>query len=273
MSAESFANKVRYYTIDMIKNLGFGHLGGALSMADILSVLYEEELRVDPSNPKKEDRDYFVLSKGHGGPSLYATLALKGYFPIDKLYTLNKAPTTIPSHPDRLLIPGVDATTGSLGQGISQAVGIALGLRLKDKGQRVYSIVGDGELQEGQCWEAIENAAHEKLSNIVMFIDVNRMQLDGKTNTICESFSIFEKVKAFGWNAIEIDGHNLDQIRDALKKAKECKDKPTAVVANTIKGKGIVQFENDNCPHHIKLDDTNRPYLEEALNKFKELIK
>ncbi len=272
MTTENLALQIRYYTTDVVRNLGFGHLGGALSMSDILAVLYNDEMNIDPKNPKWDKRDYFVLSKGHGGPSLYSTLALKGYFPIDLLYTLNKAPTTIPSHPDQKLIPGVDATTGSLGQGISIAVGIAHGLKIQKKSQRVYSIVGDGELQEGQCWEAIQNAAHAKLSNLVMFIDDNKLQLDGLVSSICEAGSFSDKLKSFGWNVYEIDGHDHDVIRDSLSKAKQCTDKPTAIVANTIKGKGIPEFENDQCPHHLKLDDTTRSILESAVARMKQEI-
>jgi len=273
MTTDIYANKIRFYTIDMIAKLGFGHLGGALSIADILAVLYGEVMNIDPQNPNWDQRDYFVLSKGHGGPALYTTLAIKGYFPIETLYTLNEPPTIIPSHPDKRLTPGVDATTGSLGQGISQAVGIALGARLKGSTQRTYTIVGDGELQEGQCWEAIQHAAHEKLSNLVMFVDFNQLQLDGQIIDICNPFNLVDKLAAFGWNALSIDGHNFDEIRQALKKADECTSQPTAIIANTIKGKGVSQFEDGLCPHHLKLDDTFRSFLNEAIQKFAKLIK
>lgn len=273
MTTNQLALNIRYYTIDMILNLGFGHLGGALSIVDLLAVLYNEEMNFDVKNPKWKDRDYFILSKGHGGPALYVVLALKGFFPIETLYTLNKPPTIIPSHPDQKLIPGVDATTGSLGQGISIAVGIAHGIKIQNKQQRVYSLVGDGELQEGQCWEAIQNAAHAKLSNLVVFVDDNKLQLDGLVTKICNSFSLTEKFKSFGWNVYEINGHNYDNIKTALKNARLCLDKPTAIIANTIKGKGIPEFENESCPHHVKLDETVKKYLSSAVEHFKKLIK
>ncbi|MGL4367729.1 MAG: transketolase [Brevinemataceae bacterium] len=271
MTTELYAHRIRYYVIDMIERLGFGHLGGSLSIADILAVLYNEEFHVDPSNPNYQDRDYFVLSKGHGGPALYATLALKGFFPTDKLYTLNKAPTMLPSHPDRLLVPGVDATTGSLGQGISQAVGIALGLSIKNTSQRVYSILGDGELQEGQCWEAFQHAGHQALSNLMIFIDFNKLQLDGNINTISNPFDIAEKIKSFGWNVISIDGHNQDQIKSSFAEAKKCTSHPTAVIAHTIKGKGVPEFEQ-NCPHHLRIDDKIKSILISAKDSFSKFL-
>lgn len=272
MLTEQFALKMRYYIIDVVCNLGFGHLGGALSIVDILSVLYNEEMKINPKDPKWNERDYFILSKGHGGPALYSALALKEYFPLETLYKLNTPPNSIPSHPDQKIIPGVDATTGSLGQGISIAVGIAHGLRIQHKKQRVYCIVGDGEMQEGQCWEAVQNAAHAKLSNLVVFLDDNKLQLDGLISDICHPFSMADKFKSFGWNVIEINGHELNEIRSSLENARICNDKPTMIIANTIKGKGVSEFENNACPHHVKLDSTLNVYLENTLNKLKIAI-
>ncbi|MGL4394610.1 MAG: transketolase [Brevinema sp.] len=273
MKTPELVLNMRYYIIDAISHLGFGHLGGSLSAVEMLSVLYNEEMNVDPKNPKWDKRDYFVLSKGHAGPALYTILALKGYFPLSVLHTLNGPNTTLPSHVDQKLTPGVDATSGSLGQGLSIAVGIAHGLRIQNKSQRVYTIVGDGEIQEGQCWEAIKNAAHFKLSNLVMFIDKNNLQLDGATADICQDENLADALRALSWNVYEIDGHNLDEIREVLANAKACGDKPTAVVANTIKGKGVPEFETEDSPHHVKLDDTTRPYLVNALENLKQYIK
>lgn len=258
MDTKIFSYYVRYYTIDIIERMGFGHLGGSLSIAEILSVLYNEVMQIKPDDPKWHLRDYFVLSKGHGGPALYAALALKGFFPKEELATVNKPGTKLPSHPDQKTIPGVDATTGSLGMGLSVAIGIALGVRILNKNQYVYSIVGDGELQEGQCWEAIQNAAHEKLSQVIVFVDNNMFQVDGNIKNICTPFNLKDKFSSFGWNVLEIHGHDIEEIRMAIKQAKNCSNKPTAVIAHTIKGRGMASFEKGNVPHNI-------PFLSEVL--------
>lgn len=246
-----FSYYVRYYTISIIEKMGFGHLGSSLSITDILSVLYNETMNIKPDDPHWDLRDYFILSKGHGGPGLYATLALKGFFPKGQLFTVNEPNTKMPSHPDQRTVPGVDATTGSLGMGLSIAVGIALGLRILNKKQYVYSIVGDGELQEGQCWEAIQNASHEKISNLIIFIDNNMYQVDGQINNICASLLLREKFSSFGWNTLEINGHDINEISIALEQAKKCDNKPTAIISHTIKGRGMNSFERGIVPHNL----------------------
>ena len=246
MTTEEFAYGIRYYTIDMIMHIGFGHIGGALSTVDCLAVLYAPEeglLKIDPKNPRWDERDYFVMSKGHAGSALYATLASRGFFDTKVLHTLNQPGTTLPSHVDRLKTPGVDMTAGSLAQGFGAAVGMATGARLKNENQKVYCIVGDGELNEGQCWEAAQVAAHQKLNNLIVFVDDNKKQLDGIASDICEAFDFVEKFNAFGWNALRIDGHNIQEIRDQILKAHK-QSKPTAIVMNTIKGKGVRSEEH-----------------------------
>ena len=272
MTTENFAHGIRYYTIDMIMNIGFGHIGGALSVVDCLAVLYTPEeglLKIDPKNPKWDERDYFVMSKGHAGPALYATLAFRGFFDTKLLHTLNQPGTTLPSHVDRLKTPGVDMTAGSLAQGFGAAIGIATGARLKNKNQKVYCIVGDGELNEGQCWEAIQVAAHQKLNNLIVFVDNNKKQLDGISADICESFDFVEKFNAFGWNALRIDGHNQQQIREQILRAQK-QSKPTAIVMDTIKGKGVEYLESID-DHHLRIDtDEKKEFLNIAKKYYAE---
>ena len=239
-----FATKIRIETVKELGNLGFGHLGGAMSIVETLSVLYGEVMNIDPKNPGWEDRDWLVCSKGHAGPAVYAALALKGYFPIEELMTLNKPGTNLPSHCDRNKTIGVDMTTGSLGQGASLAAGVALGNMLDGRKNYTYLILGDGELQEGQVWEACMAAAHYKLDNLTAFLDHNGLQIDGNIADVMSPEPVTEKFKAFGWNVIHIDGHDIPQIIDALKKAKEVKGKPTMIIADTVKGKGVSFMEN-----------------------------
>ncbi|MGL5721620.1 MAG: transketolase [Brevinema sp.] len=269
---ELFAYKTRYYLTDMILHLGFGHIGGAMSIVDVLAVLYAPEegvLKIDPKNPKKEDRDYLILSKGHAGPALYSTLAVRGFFDLKELHTLNQPHTKLPSHVDRLKTPGVDMTAGSLAQGFGAAAGIALGARLKGKGQRVFCIVGDGELNEGQCWEAAQVAAHNELNNFVVFVDDNQKQLDGRSDKINRSFDLVEKFSAFGWDAVRIDGHDFAKIREAIKRMGSSK-KPLAIVMDTIKGKGISYLEQVD-DHHFRIDnDDKKKVFQDAMTMFKE---
>ncbi|MGL4388175.1 MAG: transketolase [Brevinema sp.] len=269
---ELFAYKVRYYLTDMISHLGFGHIGGSLSVVDVLSVLYAPEegiMKIDPKNPKKEDRDYFVLSKGHAGPALYATLAIRGYFDLKELHSLNQIHTTLPSHVDRLKTLGVDMTAGSLGQGLGAAVGIALGARQLKKGQKVFCIVGDGELNEGQCWEAIQVAAHQKLNNLIVFVDDNKKQLDGLCNHINKSFDFVKKFDAFGWNAVRVNGHDYTELHTAIAQSKSS-NAPLAIIMDTVKGKGISFLEQID-DHHLRIDsDEKKKSLQEALKLFKE---
>ena len=258
-----FAIDIRENIMKAIASKGSGHIGGALSIADTLAVLYGSVMNIDPKNPKKEDRDYIVLSKGHAGPALYATLALKGYFPLETLQTLNRNCTILPSHTDRLKTPGVDLTTGSLGQGTSLAAGVALADKLDRKKNYTYLIVGDGELDEGQVWEFALFAAHRKLCNLVTFIDANGKQLDGATDAICSLGSIEKKFEAFGFNAISVrDGNDTEQIYNAIIQAKSEKGRPSAVVLHTVKGAGIKKYaEMENC-HSVSV---SREDLREAL--------
>lgn len=220
-----------------------GHPGGSLGIADILAYLYFEEMHVDPDNPKWDDRDRFVLSKGHACPAYYAALAEKGYFDKELLITFRKPDSILQGHPDMKHIPGVDMSTGSLGQGISAACGMALSGKIRNKNYRVYAIVGDGESEEGQVWEAAMMAAHYKLSNLCVFVDSNGLQIDGPVSEVMNPQPLDDKFKAFGWNVCVIDGHNFDQIAQACKNARNS-DKPTAVICKTVKGKGVSFMEN-----------------------------
>mgnify|MGYP000780156857 FL=1 len=226
------ATQIRKYIIEEVFSAKSGHPGGSLSCTDILTVLYFDEMNVDPKNPKWPDRDRFVLSKGHCAPALYATLAVKGFFPEKDLYTFRKADSYLEGHPSMRYVPGVDMSTGSLGQGISTAVGMALAGKIDRKDYRVYSILGDGELEEGQVWEASMAAAHYKLDNLTAFVDYNGLQIDGKITDVMNPEPVADKFAAFGWNVITVDGHSYSQIKDAIEKAKTVKGKPTMVVCS-----------------------------------------
>jgi len=238
------ATQVRKHIIDEVYSASSGHPGGSLSCTDILTVLYFHEMRVDPKNPDWSDRDRFVLSKGHCAPALYAVLAEKGFFPVEDLVTFRSAESYLEGHPSMRYVKGVDMSTGSLGQGISAATGMAIAGKLDKKDYRVYSILGDGELQEGQVWEAFMSAAHYKLDNLTAFLDYNGLQIDGKIVDVMSPEPIVDKFKAFGWNVIEIDGHDYEQIINAIEQAKNTKGMPTVVVAHTVKGKGVSFMEN-----------------------------
>lgn len=244
METKEFAKNMRKLILEAIYNSKSGHPGGSLSCADIIAVLFNEEMNISPENPKCPDRDRFVLSKGHACMSLYSALALKGFFPVETCKTFRKIDSILQGHPDMKHIPGVDMSTGSLGQGISAACGMAVAGKRAGKDYRVYSVMGDGEIEEGQCWEAFMFAAHYKLDNLCVFIDFNGLQIDGDITNVMSPLPIPEKLRAFGFNVIEIDGHDLDQIRAALTLARNCKGKPTAVVAKTVKGKGVSFMEN-----------------------------
>lgn len=243
------ACKVRMGVIEGVYNAKSGHPGGSLSIADILTYLYFEHMNIDPKNPKWEDRDRFVLSKGHTAPALYAVLAHRGFFSVDELKTLRKPGSMLQGHPSMKLTPGVDMSTGSLGQGISTAVGMALGAKLGGKSFRVYTALGDGEIQEGQVWEAAMFAAAKGLDNLTAVIDNNNLQIDGSVAEVNSPYPIPEKFRAFGWNVIEICAHSFDEIDAAFKAASEFKGKPTAIVAKSIKGKGV-SFMEDQCSWH-----------------------
>ncbi len=241
---DSIVHELRCLALQAIHTAGSGHAGGSLSAADIIAALYFSALNIDPQRPDWPDRDRLVLSKGHGCPILYAALARRGYFPIDELWTLRKMGGRLQGHPDMRKTPGIDATTGSLGQGISVAVGMALGAKFQRKSYRVYAIMGCGEQQEGQVWEAAMAAAHYRLDNLIGIVDYNTLQIDGCNAEIMEIAPLVDKWRAFGWRVSEIDGHNMSQILDALADARDSRGKPTVIIAHTIKGKGVSFMEN-----------------------------
>ena len=239
------ACKVRMGIIESTNAAKCGHPGGSLSAADMFTYLYNKELNVNPADPKWEDRDRFVLSKGHTAPGLYAALAYRGFFPVEDLLTLRKVGSYLQGHPNMNTVPGVDMSTGSLGQGISTACGMALAAKLKQKTNRVYTLLGDGEIQEGQVWEACMFASHYNLDNLCIIIDNNGLQIDGNIRDVMSPYPIVDKLEAFGFHAITIDGHDFDQIEAAFNEAKTVKGKPTAIVMNTVKGKGVSFMENN----------------------------
>lgn len=267
---ESFAADIRINAMKSIESIGIGHVGGTLSIADLLAVLYGEVMNIDPRAPKSDERDWFVMSKGHSGPALYATLAQKGYFPMETLLTLNKPGTILPSHCDMRLTPGIDMSTGSLGQGISTALGVALSYKMDGKPNYVYVAVGDGECNEGQVWEGALFASAKNLTNVVMFIDANKKQLDGLTCDICDLGDIRKKFEDFGWFALEVDGHNVDEIYDAIVKAKSQTDKPSVIVLNTVKGKGVKYIEEKGYNHNMPVTSDDMKVIMEELSAYKE---
>ena len=245
LELQKTANKVRKGIIDSVHSAKAGHPGGSLSAADVYTYLYFEEMNVNPENPKDPDRDRFVLSKGHTAPGLYSTLANRGFFPVEDLLTLRKLGSYLQGHPDMKHIPGVDMSSGSLGQGISAAVGMALAGKLDDKSYRVYTLLGDGEIQEGQVWEASMFAGARKLDNLCVIVDNNGLQIDGKIEDVCSPYPIDKKFEAFNFHVINIDAHNFDEIRAAFKEARETKGQPTAIIMKSIKGKGVSFMENN----------------------------
>ena len=245
------AVEIRKGIVTAVHSAASGHPGGSLSAADIFTYLYFEEMNIDPKNPKKEDRDRLVLSKGHVAPGLYATLAQRGYFPKEDLKTLRHTGSYLQGHPDMKHIPGVDMSSGSLGQGLSAAVGMALAGKMKKKDYRVYAVTGDGEIQEGQIWEAAMFAGARKLDNLVVIVDNNNLQIDGAVSDVCSPYPIDKKFEAFNFHVINIDGNDFDEIRAALKEARETKGMPTAIIAKTIKGKGV-SFMEDQAGWHGK---------------------
>lgn len=266
MRTEDFAKQIRLETSKTLLDIGFGHLGGAFSIVETLAVLYHEKMRYDVKNPRWDERDWFILSKGHAGPSYYATLALKGFFPLQELKTLNQNNTNLPSHPDRNKTVGVDITTGSLGQGISEAVGVAYGLKYQEKNAYVYCIVGDGECNEGQVWEAFQFAVNKNLDNLILFIDNNKEQVDGFTKDISFAFDFEKILSAFGFMVQTVDGQNCQAISSAVDKAK-ASGKVSAIVLDTVKGQGDAYFENLDSCHHINFDGENQKALENLIEK------
>ncbi|WHH61396.1 transketolase [Petroclostridium sp. X23] len=258
------ATKVRKHAIEAVYSAGSGHPGGSLSIADILAVLYSEVMKVDAKNPKWEDRDRFVLSKGHCTPALYGILAEKGFFPQEEIKNFRHIDSYLQGHPDMKGVPGVDMSTGSLGQGISAANGMALVAKLDKKDYRVYSVLGDGELQEGQVWEAAMFAAHYKLDNLTAFIDFNGLQIDGDIAEVMSPLPIDEKLKSFGWHVIVIDGHDYEQILNAVNEAKNTKGKPTMIIAKSVKGKGVSYMENNAGWHG---NAPNKDQYEQAIKE------
>lgn len=263
-----FAVEIRKETIKCIGKLGVGHIGGALSIADVLAVLYGGEMNIDPQNPKKDDRDMLVVSKGHAGPAVYATLALKGYFPMEMLDTLNQPGTNLPSHCDMNRTPGIDMTTGSLGQGASSAMGIACGNRLKGYDNYTYLILGDGEVEEGQVWEAAIFAHAKKLSRVIAFVDYNKCQIDDYVEDLCAMGDIAKKFESFGWYAQNVeDGNDVGQIAAAIGRAKEQQEKPSVIVLHTVKGKGYSKIEGSLGSHNMPV---TAEMVEEALKELEE---
>ncbi len=265
MRTEEFAASMRREIIRMLAAAGSGHPGGSLSAADIMAVLFNEELRIDPQNPRDPGRDRFVLSKGHAAPALYAALALKGFLPVEELLTLRKLGSRLQGHPDAHKLPGVDVSTGSLGQGLSLACGMALAGKLDGRDYRVFALCGDGEQQEGQIWEAAMLAAHYRLDNLIAFLDHNHLQIDGNIERVLSPEPLADKWRAFGWQVLEIDGHDIAAIRAAVEEAKAVTGRPVMIVAETVKGKGVSFMENQASWHG------SAPNAEQAAQALREL--
>ncbi|MBR0082091.1 MAG: transketolase [Clostridia bacterium] len=269
---KAFAARIRIAALDAIHSIGSGHVGGALSIADTLAVLYGREMQVRPTDPKWPDRDKLVVSKGHAGPAVYGTLALLGFFPYEELKTLNKGGTRLPSHCDRNKTPGVDVTTGSLGQGTSQAVGLALGDKLKGRPSRTFLIVGDGESNEGQCWEAFAFAAAKKVGNLVVFIDWNKKQLDGYCEDVFPMGDYVAKMEAFGFDTVMVDGGDVEAIAAAVERTRAGGEKPYAIILDSVKGHGVKEIEETKMNHSMPVDDDRHARWTEQLRaEIKEL--
>lgn len=263
------ATRVRKNIVEQVYRAKSGHPGGSLSIADVLTVLYFNNMNIDINNSKWEDRDRFVLSKGHCSPALYAVLAERGFFPVEDLKGFRSIDSVLQGHPDMKYIKGVDMSSGSLGQGLSAASGMALSGKVHNKNYTVYAALGDGEIAEGQIWEAAMFSAHYKLDNLIAFVDVNGLQIDGPTCEVMNSEPIDKKFEAFGWNVIKIDGHNYDEIDSAIKNAKEIKEKPTAIICKTTKGKNVSFMENQAKWHGSA---PNEEQYNQAIRELDELI-
>ena len=272
LELQKVANEVRKGIIISVHAAKAGHPGGSLSAADIFTYLYFEEMNVDPKDPKKADRDRFVLSKGHTAPGLYSALAQKGYFPVEDLETLRHLGSYLQGHPDMKHIPGVDMSSGSLGQGISAAVGMAIAGKMDNADYRVYTLLGDGEIQEGQVWEASMMAGFRKLDNLVVIVDNNNLQIDGAIDEVCSPYPIDKKFEAFNFHVINIDGNDFDQIDAAFKEAKATKGMPTAIIAHTVKGKGVSFMENQVGWHGTAPNDEQYAVAMEELEKAGEAL-
>ncbi len=269
---QKMAVEVRKGAVTGVYHAKSGHPGGSLSAADIYTYLFFEELSIDPKNPDKADRDRFVLSKGHTAPGYYSALANRGFFPVEDLETLRKVGSYLQGHPDKKHIPGVDMSSGSLGQGISAAVGMALSAKLSDEDYRVYTLLGDGEIQEGQVWEAAMFAGHRKLDNFVAIVDNNNLQIDGAVDEVCTPYPIDEKFKAFNFHVINVDGHDFDALKAAFDEAKATKGQPTAIIAKTVKGKGVSFMENQATWHGTAPNDEQYAQAMEELEKAGESL-
>ena len=273
LELQKTANEIRKGIVTAVHSAKAGHPGGSLSAAELFTYLYFEEMNIDPENPKKEDRDRFVLSKGHTAPGLYSTLAHRGYFPVEDLKTLRHLGSYLQGHPDMKHIPGIDMSSGSLGQGISAAVGMALGAKLDGASYRVYTLLGDGEIEEGQVWEAAMFAGHRKLDNLVVIVDNNGLQIDGKIEDVCSPYPIDKKFEAFNFHVINVaDGNDFDQLEAAFEEAKAVKGMPTAIVMKTVKGKGVSYMENNVDWHGKAPNDEQLAIAMEELEKAGEAL-
>lgn len=272
LELQKTANEVRKGIVTAVHSAKAGHPGGSLSAADIFTYLYFEEMNIDPKDPKKADRDRFVLSKGHTAPGLYSTLAQRGYFPVEDLKTLRQLGSYLQGHPDMKHIPGVDMSSGSLGQGISVAVGMALSAKLSNEDYRVYTLLGDGEIQEGQVWEASMFAGHRKLDNLVVIVDNNNLQIDGAISDVCSPYPIDEKFKAFNFHVINVDAHDFDALKAAFDEARATKGMPTAIIAKSVKGKGVSFMENNASWHGTAPNDEQYAVAMADLEKVGEAL-
>jgi len=271
---DKLAAEYRYIITDIICRAGSGHIGGALSLVEIVITLYDRIMKIAPDNPKWQYRDRLIMSKGHAGPVLYTALAYKGFFPTSWLPTLNADGTRLPSHCDQNQTPGIDMTTGSLGQGLSCACGVALAAKIDGKKHNIFCVIGDGESNEGQIWEAALFGAHRKLDNLVAICDYNKLQIDGFTKEILDIEPLMDKWRAFGWETFEMDGHNWDDIYKTVNQAIAVKDKPSMIIAHTIKGKGCCEIENKAESHNIKVPDkaSHEKYLKSLKCQDNELV-
>ncbi|BBF45056.1 transketolase, N-terminal section [Lachnospiraceae bacterium KM106-2] len=272
LELKKMANEVRQGIVTAVHSAKSGHPGGSLSAADMFTYLYFKELNIDPKNPNKEDRDRFVLSKGHTAPGYYSALAHRGFFPVEDLKTLRHVGSYLQGHPDKKHIPGVDMSSGSLGQGISAAVGMALSAKLSNDAYRVYTLLGDGEIQEGQVWEAAMFAGHRKLDNLCVIVDNNGLQIDGNIDDVCSPYPIDEKFKAFNFHVINVDAHDFDALEKAFDEARATKGQPTAIIAKSVKGKGVSFMENQASWHGTAPNDEQYAIAMEELKKAGEAL-
>lgn len=260
---KKFAMQIRIVTLKCLRTRGFGHVGGCMSIVETLAALYEGVMSYDPKNPDWDDRDYLVVSKGHGGPSLFATLALKGFFPVEWMDTMCEPKTRLPSHCDHLKTPGIDVSTGSLGQGLSVAAGVAQGLKIQKKKNRVYAILGDGECQEGQIWEAVQYASHYQIGNLIAFVDWNKKQVDGPLSEILSPTDFEARFSAFGWHSVTVSGRDVSEIQQAILAVQESQgNRPAVIVLDGVKGCGVREYEEMEFNHYFDLDASVEGYID-----------